>query len=476
MRNALTSALSTLIAAAALASVAACTPERSPDDAYHGYEITWDDCSDERRDNLSDTVRCGTMTLPVDWSRPSGDTFTTHVYRQAADGPRRGTIMSFPSGPGSTADVGLTELADLAPGYDFVGIDPRGVADTAPVQCSASAILKAPLVTPADPAAFARTRDARTAIAPSCVTEPASLRDHMDAYSNAKDAEAFRQALGGHRVVTTGTSYGTLLAFRYLELFGHHAAGAVLDGVMNPGEDPVSFQTVAARGDQAGFDEFAAWCRTDRRCTVPHRDAARTLATARRVADRGLIPGVDAMGRRWAGAGVLAEVQTSIGNDDFPAAARTLAELAARRNPIRDHGTAIAEGTLLPYPDVIVCSDFDLGIRDADTARRTAAAAARGNAQIPYSTNAYAYSVVCSGAPHPAESAANPVTLGGDVSVMLLSHRIDTATPIAWAQRVERALGGRARHLVVDGVGHGGSIRDPAVRAAVTDYLHEAAV
>ncbi|MGO3326483.1 alpha/beta fold hydrolase [Gordonia sp. (in: high G+C Gram-positive bacteria)] len=463
--------LTLILASAVCGSVAYSTESvAAPQDAPDGRTISWGLC-DPARNDIADDVECGTMSLPVDWNDPDGATFTARVYRQRADGERRGTIIDFPSGPGATADIGFSTLKPLAPGYDLIGIDPRGVASTAPVTCSYDAVLAAPLAPPADRAAFERTRGLRDTVYQSCSTSPKSLIDHLDAYSNANDAEAFRRALGAPRVVVSGTSYGTLLGARYLERFGDQARGAVLDSVLAPGRTAEQFQSEAARGNQRLFDEFAGWCATDPQCPIRAEGASAAMAAAKRNADRGLIPGKTALGRDWDAAGVVQAFELSAGVDDFSGAASALRALVDHRNPVTDAPTATPTGIRDVYPDAIVCADLDLGIRDWSTARSILHAAARGNPDTPYSTNALAYATACAGAPRPEPSAANGFRSGGDFPILLLSNRFDVATPIAWAEEVKTVLGDRARHLVRDGVGHGDVTTDPAIARQVREYL-----
>lgn len=494
-RLASTFALATGVAVLSTACLTA--PRADADrDPYDGHTIEWGPCDSSRTD-LDPKVQCGTLALPVDWTDPAGEQYSARVYRQPASGTSRGTILDFPSGPGATADIAFATWRQVAPGYDLIGIDPRGVSDTSAVTCSIESVLSAPMVTPADPAAFERTAESREAVAKSCRTEPAGLLEHLDTHSSARDAEAFRRAAGVGPVVVAGTSFGTLLGARYLELFGDDARGAIFDGVMDPNLTGPEFQRTAARGLQDVFDEFTRWCAKDKACVLRGKDVSAVFAQARRRGAKGTIPGTTLMGRDFDEAGVVQAFEIAAGQDDFPAAAKAIRDMARGKNPnppepegleaealgaegLEVEGPEAAEDSgaeaeaddadgRIPFPDRIVCADYDLGISDAATARTTAAAARRRD--IPYSPNAFAYSVLCSGAPKPSAEETAEDAVGGDFPIMLLSHRYDAATPIAWANTVQKRLGDRARHLVVEGVGHGGSTSDPAVRKAVTAYL-----
>src|SRR5213595_3682715 len=80
---------------------------------------------------------CGSLLVPMDYSRPWGPKLTITVSRIKATGPhRQGVIVYNPGGPGSS---GLYK-ADILPAsvrqaYDYIGFDPRGVGASSPLSC-----------------------------------------------------------------------------------------------------------------------------------------------------------------------------------------------------------------------------------------------------------------------------------------------------------------------------------------------------
>ena len=63
-----------------------------------GPSIDWRQCEQDH------TPECGTLSLPVDWDRPTGDRFTLHLARRAATDPaaRIGSLVFGPGGPGDS--------------------------------------------------------------------------------------------------------------------------------------------------------------------------------------------------------------------------------------------------------------------------------------------------------------------------------------------------------------------------------------
>src|SRR4051812_24895373 len=81
-----------LVVALAAGSVPAYA--RAPSANRSTFHIDWKACTP--------AVQCGTLQVPVDWSRPDGDRVPLAVARRPADNPaaRIGTLFYNPGGPG----------------------------------------------------------------------------------------------------------------------------------------------------------------------------------------------------------------------------------------------------------------------------------------------------------------------------------------------------------------------------------------
>lgn len=462
-------------------------------------DVTWGQCV---REDIQKGVECGTLTVPVDWSKPKSGTVDLRVFRLKASGGdggktaqgvkgaksakhAKGTIVNFPSGPGQSGDIAFASLRETLPAYDLVSFDPRGVGESAPLTCPTAKMMKIPSVPPTDTAAFNALRHNQKAFWAGCTTGDRRLDEHLDAYSTARDAEALRTALKLDKVNLYGMSYGTLMAERYLGLFGEHVNGAVLEGVMNPAQSRREFVTTAAAGTEAVFDRFRAWCAQDTGCALHGKDVAAVFRTAQRNADAGRIPGGDFMGRPWTSVGVSQYVDATAGNS-FEKAAQGLLALSEGRNPLPESPEGESNGQsetaaqgqageempeTLPYADPIVCSDFDMAVPNANQARRDLAATRAVAPVTGYSTNSSQYTSLCLAGPKAAKGSSLPVTTRGANQVMLLSNTHDSSTPVAWADKVAAQLGKKAVHIVTDKVGHGDGMTDPDTLRKVTAYM-----
>src|SRR4051812_44361755 len=90
---------------------------------------------------------CGTVTVPLDYRHPRGQTITVEVSRiaTAKPGKKRGDLLFNPGGPGLE---GLDTNSAMAPGlpasvtdeYDLIGFDPRGVGHSTPMSCGLTGV------------------------------------------------------------------------------------------------------------------------------------------------------------------------------------------------------------------------------------------------------------------------------------------------------------------------------------------------
>ena len=437
-------------------------------------KVRWGAC-DPKRDDLDPLVKCGLFRLPISWDKPSGPSFDARVYFKGSDSQLPGTenlpFFIFPSGPGETADVGFATVSSLLPGATMVGLDPRGVGESGRLTCNTRRLIDLPTVMPLARDAFGAAVERSEAFARTCRTQPRALIDHLDAYSNARDAQALRMALGLSQVGIFGVSYGTILAERFLEVDGQAVSAGLLEGLMDPTLSPDRFQATAAMSLERLFDRFKQWCQTAATCQGSPRAAEPVFRSARAQAAAGRVPGVTALHKPWNGAAVTQFLEMSGVNGDFGPMFSGLVALSAGRRPATVHTAVGALPERIEVPDVIVCSDFDLGVSDWGERLHIARTSRKSAPIVKFSPNAASYMAICAGRPRPLPRALAPVTPRTSAPVMLLSCDIDALTPSLWASRVARQMGPSSVHLIAPCIGHGTALEVPAVRAQVMDYL-----
>ncbi|MFI1196119.1 alpha/beta hydrolase [Micromonospora sp. NPDC020750] len=230
--------------------------------------VNWHGCltgpADELGAALDDAgAQCGEVTVPVDYSRPHGPTTTVAMARIKATDPahRRGVLMLNPGGPGDSG-MGMVlageQMPDVAARYDLIGMDPRFVGRSSPIECrwETNTFLRS-----AGPSQRTFNESAALAkeLAAGCAQGNLDLLPHASTRNTARDMDLIRGVLGERKLSYLGYSYGTYLGAVYLQMFGSRADRVVLDSAVDPAIfGPALFSRNAA-AIQAALEHWAAW-------------------------------------------------------------------------------------------------------------------------------------------------------------------------------------------------------------------------
>ncbi|WP_411156437.1 alpha/beta hydrolase [Nocardia cyriacigeorgica] len=295
--------LVTVLAVAALAAgcaeakqepaVAAPPP---PDGLAEFYTQTpqWGSCTDFTGpdQSLPPATECTRITVPIDYAEPDGPTAQIALSRVKAEGKNRiGSLLLNPGGPGmsglSTVTVGGgTAIAER---FDRVGFDPRGVgASTPSVACltpqEADAERAEPPVANTPEGIAAEEADNRE-YADACVERTGKeFLAHVGTREVVQDMDVIRAVLGDPKLSYLGYSYGTRLGTAYAEKFPANVRALVLDGAIDPTQDPVEESLRQAEGFQQAFDAYAADCVTRPDCPLGS-DASTAVKRFRELVD-----------------------------------------------------------------------------------------------------------------------------------------------------------------------------------------------
>jgi pimeloyl-ACP methyl ester carboxylesterase len=230
-------------------------------------------------ERLPGSLRCGTVTVPLDYALPDGKRIKLTVSRVKATGkdphnpkrkvPRQGALVYNPGGPGASGMyfplIGmLPEWKPIGAAYDLVGYAPRGVDRSAPLSCrDPKRRPKTSLQSPTFPSeAYKRERIAEAkAYARGCALRSGSALRHYNSLNNARDLDVLRAALGEPRLTFMGASYGTYYGSLYATLFPSHVRRMVFDSAVNP--DPGKVWYGNNLDQSAAFEvrwaDFRAW-------------------------------------------------------------------------------------------------------------------------------------------------------------------------------------------------------------------------
>ncbi|MDP4501809.1 alpha/beta fold hydrolase [Nonomuraea turcica] len=465
-------AMAALLTATMSCGASATVTGEGDTDAVGKRGITWEECEEEP------TVECGTLTVPIDWSKPNGLTVDLALARRKAIDPsaRIGSLLINPGGPGNSGVKDMLRSAgfseDVQRRFDIVGYDPRGVARSGSVTCSASVYNQMPSPVMTSQADYDKWVAFNKKLHADCRKLTGPLYDHIDSANVARDMDAIRAALGEDKLTSYGVSYGTLAQQMYAELFPNRVRAMVLDGNMDHSLNVKAFQVTDAAAVQDSFDEFVAWCDRDTDCVLHGRDVRALWKGLLKKADRGELhwPGVNdrpvsAHNLLWLGV-VLNEAPA------WRQEAKVLLALAG--GPVPDDmpgppGNGPVNGESAELPIAILCEDFNLSLRNyneyADVMRSSNAVAP----DMRYNPMPMGDMPICQG--HPVNNPQHRLRYTGSAPLLVGTSMHDPDTPYQWSANVARQLGPKARLLTYEGWGHGIYRVTQCTRAAMDSYL-----
>jgi pimeloyl-ACP methyl ester carboxylesterase len=440
---------------------------------------------------------CGTLSVPLDYSTPTGPhiSIAYRFYPASAPpgGEAAGTVVPVEGGPGYPSIESVAYQSDGAPaGYgamygpllerwNMLAVDNRGTGQSTPLRCPALQ----------DFAGESGT-EAFQLTAASC----AAALNHRWKYANgswvhasdvftsapaAEDLAAVITALGLGKVDLYGDSYGSFFAQVFASRFPQLLRSVVLDSTYETvGLDPWYRSTIESM--PAAFD---AACARAPACAsaAPGSSWARIGALAQSLREHpiaGVVPGPEgAMQKVSMGVTGLVNLVSDAAEDtniyrELDAAARALLgagdpelllRLYAQRlavdeayfgEPIHEYSVELYLATsCLDYPQL-----FDMDASPAVRAEELASAQALLPASTfsPFATsewlaqdeNTEAYTA-CVDWPSP--TIAQPPTSGslplfpGSLPVLVLGGEFDTWTPAAGVPKVLSEIGGHARFI-----------------------------
>ncbi|CAM3169799.1 alpha/beta hydrolase [Mycobacterium intermedium] len=240
----------------------------------------WGPCREFVEDTTDiPTAQCMTVTVPVDYDKPTGAQAKLAVIRVPATGQRIGSLLINPGGPGASAVNMVAGMApvlknsELTRHFDLVGFDPRGVGHSTPaLRCRTDAEFDAfrrdPMVD-YSPAGVAHIEQVYRELAQHCLDRMGQqFLANVGTASAARDMDMVRQALGDQQLNYLGYSYGTELGTAYLERFGSHVRAMVLDGAIDPTISPIEETINQMAGFQTAFNDYALDCAKNPGCPL----------------------------------------------------------------------------------------------------------------------------------------------------------------------------------------------------------------
>ena len=471
-------------------------------ESFYNQDLTWTDCTD---DATGTAFQCATVTVPLDYDNPQGQTITVALKKLPSTSPSpQGSVFLNPGGPGGSG-ISLIEsnaelyksgdLSEVLANYDVIGFDPRGVGQSTPITCwtpeDVQAILAGQAEAPFSPltpgsAADIIAQGSHEAAACQEHTEVPEILDHADTRSVARDMDVMRALVEDKDLNYFGYSYGTYLGAVYTELFPDNIGRVVLDSAM----DPTMARQEPMEGDAAaGEQSLRTYIESQQgQAGFPLRgttdEAVAQLAT--------FLDGLDANPLTVSGSGTpldRAKAVNAIGKlvttspDKWPLLNEGLTQAmnAHDGTALKTNADSVSGNSTPPTTEKQVveqlqgfkvfsanrCLDFpDTG---NESSWDTALASYRHDYPVFHSLLPQ-YDAFCHGWGHTSKTKAVDVDTEATNPVLVVGILHDPQTPYPWSQALVSRI--RNSHLLsVDMYGHGATGRNACTSAKVSDFL-----
>ncbi len=437
--------------------------------------IQWSPCGSD--------LQCGTVTVPLDYSRPQGATIQIAVERHQALVPadRIGSLVINPGGPGGSGVNDLpNELSVLTPelldDFDVVSFDPRGVERSDPVTCgpngSPSTVTSSlpdpvPVTAAAQQALLSNDRE----YAAQCEQDSGGILPYVGTVDTARDLDRIRAALGDAKLTFIGHSYGTLLGATYAQMFPSNVRAMVLDSAIDPAVSTQELVLEQAESFESALDAFFGWCQGSASCPWhPSGDPTSALLALIAQSRQQAVPAEDG---RSAGPGEVydALLDGLYARNDWPSLASALGEAeAGNGSAVVSMSEAYRGNNSTNAGDAaqaIDCLDHPVN-RDTSV---YAALADSFTTQAPVFGPLLAWGLLgCAVWPVAPTRTPAPTTAPGSPPILVTGTTGDPATPYQWAVNLAHEL----QHGVLvtwQGENHVAYFYSACVRAIDQAYL-----
>ncbi|MFE9173502.1 alpha/beta hydrolase [Streptomyces kebangsaanensis] len=247
----------------------AATGAAGPLARFHHQRLAWKSCVQGPNDDTGKELQkagaeCADVTVPLNYDDPGGRTITVAISRiRATDTPHRvGPLLLNGGGPGGQtlgdAPWIRQTMKDVGARYDVVGVDPRFVGRSTPLDChwpTGTSIQGAG----ADRAGFDRMTAFARDLAQRCRKFEGPVLPYVTTRNTARDMDIIRSALGERRISYLGYSYGSYLGEVYATLFPGRVDRMVLDGVIDPDRYSPRLLRGAEAANRHALANWASW-------------------------------------------------------------------------------------------------------------------------------------------------------------------------------------------------------------------------
>ena len=472
-------------------------------ESFYNQTISWQDCSNE-----TTTFQCGTVTVPLDYEHPDGQTITIAVKKlPALDGDaEHGSLFTNPGGPGGSGievvEFRASMFEGLRSSYDIIGFDPRGVGQSTPITCWTDDEIKQYLANPnddatnpTDPLKGVKSKnvaaqdkiDRGASNAARCAkhSQVPELLDHVGTRNVARDLDVLRATNGNARLNYLGISYGTYIGALYADLFPGHVGRLVLDSAMDPAQRWADGDAEITAFTEGVLRQYVEHCQAQDGCpltgstdeavaqlaafvdgldknplTTPDSDATVSTREATAIIQQYAVEKPD-----WDG--LTAMLTPAMTNHDC-----TLMVKAMQGSPgLPPEMTAEVAARLAnarALSNAVICNDYpDTGATASDW---DAQAAAERKAHPFFGGTSNSLEAYCRGWGHRGKTPPQETHAEGSAPILVVGIKGDIKTLYSWSQTLAGQLD-NGHLLTVEGYGHVAFNVNTCAITAITGFL-----
>ena len=471
-------------------------------ESFYNQTIDWKDCSNE-----TTTFQCGTVTVPVDYDHPDGQTITIALKKlPALDGDaEHGSLFLNPGGPGGSG-IGMVETdapmfgEELRGSYDIIGFDPRGVGQSTPITCwtddeinqylngtsnTLFEIMATDVLSSTDSSVQERIdRGAANAARCAKYSQVPELLDHVGTRNVARDLDVLRATNGNAKLSYLGMSYGTYIGAVYADLFPGRVGRTVLDSAMDPSQRWADGEAGVVAFTEGVLRQYVEHCRAQSACPLSGStdEAVAQLAAFVDGLDKNPLTAPDSDAtintlsatviiRQYAVAqpdweALTAMLTPAMTNHDGTLMAKAMQSLSELSPETADEAMDSTANRQIMFTAVI-CNDYpDTGATASDW---DAQAAAERKAHPFFGGISNSLEAYCRGWGHRGKTPPQETHAEGSAPILVVGITGDVQTLYSWSQSLAGQLD-NGHLLTVQGYGHGGAIGNCATTATI-DFL-----
>ena len=473
-------------------------------ESFYNQTISWQDCSNE-----TTTFQCGTVTVPLDYEHPDGQTITIAVKKlPASDGDaEHGSLFLNPGGPGGSGiesvDSKPSVFEGLRGSYDIIGFDPRGLGQSTPITCwsddeinqylngtsnTFSEIMATYAVVYSKASSGQERIDRGASNAARCAkySQVPELLDHVGTRDVARDLDVLRATNGNARLNYLGMSYGTYIGALYADLFPGRVGRTVLDSAMDPSKRLAD----QIRAEQVTFYEgvlrqYVEHCQAQSACplTGSTDEAVAQLAAFVNGLDKNPLTAPDSNAtintmdateiiQQLAVAqpdwdGLTAMLTPAMTNHDGTLMAKAMQSLSELSPETADEAMDSTANRQIMFTAVICNDNPDTG---ATASEMDAQAAAERKAHPFFGGISNSLEAYCRGWGHRGKTPPQEARAEGSAPILVVGIKGDIKTLYSWSQTLAGQLDNN-RLLTVEGYGHVAFNVNTCAITAITGFL-----